>query len=270
MSRRINYFTGVVGCPDADVQAFLAATGITDSTIVNALCTLVSNAKTNGWWTVCNAIYPFVGGTATTHKFNLKNPADTNAAFRLLFTGGVTNNANGVTGNGINASANTFLTQDLLSVNTTHISTYSRTNVDELSVDIGCLGNLVLGASSGLHHSPRYTGLGAFYRQNLNGAPAVANTDSRGFYLSTRQGATLSKMFKNGTQIITSALPVLNASPMADPIKILSLENSIIVSQFYSTRNIAFATIGAGVSDSLAAQMYADIQTFQTSLGRNV
>ena len=30
------------------------------------------------------AIYPFVGGTATTHKFNLKDPADINAAFRLV------------------------------------------------------------------------------------------------------------------------------------------------------------------------------------------
>jgi hypothetical protein len=123
---------------------------------------------------------------------------------------------------------------------------------------------------SGLHHSPIFTGLGAFYRQNLNGAPAVANTDSRGFYLSTRQGATLSKMFKNGTQIITSALPVLSASPAADSIKILSLDNTISAGQFYSTRNIAFATIGAAVSDALAAQMYTDIQSFQTSLNRQV
>jgi hypothetical protein len=269
MSRRVNIFRAPL-CSDADVQAFLTATGITDATIINALCTIVSNAKTNGWWTVCNAIYPFVGGTATTHKFNLKNPADTNAAFRLLFTGGVTHNANGVTGNGINASANTFLTQNLLSVNSTHISTYSRTNVQEGSIDIGCAGNLVLGSLSGLHQSPRFTGLGAFYRQNLNGTPAVANTDSRGFYLSTRQGATLSKMFKNGTQIITSTLPVLNASPVADSIKILSMENSVFVSQFYSTRNIAFATIGAAVSDALAALMYTDIQAFQTALSRQV
>lgn len=270
MSRRINYFTGVVGCPDADVQAFLTATGITDTTIVNSLCTLVSNAKINGWWNVCDAIYPFVGGTATTHKFNLKNPADTNAAFRLLFTGGVIHDANGITGNGVNASANTFLTQNLLSVNSTHISTYSRTNVQEVSIDIGCAGNIVSSAVSGLHHSPRFTGLGAFYRHNLNGTPAAANTDSRGWYLSTRQGATLSKMFKNGTQIITSALPVLNPTPVADSIKILSMENSVLVNQFYSTRNIAFATIGAAVSDALAAQMYLDIQQFQTDLGRQV
>jgi hypothetical protein len=270
MSRRVNIFRAAVSCADADVQAFLVATGITDATIVNALCTLVSSAKTNGWWTACNAIYPFVGGTATTHKFNLKNPADTNAAFRLLFTGGVTHNANGVTGNGINASANTFLTQNLLSVNSTHISTYSRTNVLETSIDIGCTGNIVSGSLSGLHHSPRFTGLDAVYRQNLNGTPTAVNTDSRGFYLSTRQGATLSKMFKNGTQIITSALPVSNPTPVADSIKILSMENSVFVTQFYSTRNIAFATIGAAVSDALSAQMYTDIQSFQTALSRNV
>lgn len=269
MSRRVNIFRAPL-CSDADVLAFLVATGITNATIINALCTLVSSAKTNGWWTVCDAIYPFVGGTATTHKFNLKNPADTNAAFRLLFSGGITHNANGVTGNGINGSAFTFLNQNLLSVNSTHISTYSRTNVQDNGIDIGCAGIIVSGSLNGLHHSPRFTGLGAFYRHNLNGTPAASNLDSRGFYLSTRQGAALSKMFKNGTEIIQSSLPVLSASPSSDVIKILSMENTVFVNQFYSIRNIAFATIGAAVSDALSAQMYTDIQTFQTALSRQV
>jgi hypothetical protein len=97
------------GCTDADALAFLAAAGITDVTITSAICTLVTTMKADGTWAKCNAIYPMVGGTATTHKFNLKNPLDTNAAFRLTFTGGWTHSANGALPNGTNAYADTFL-----------------------------------------------------------------------------------------------------------------------------------------------------------------
>ena len=79
-----------IGCSDIDVVNFVNATGISDPTIINAICTLTTSLKNNGLWNKMNAIYPFVGGSATTHKFNLKNPADTNAAFRLSFTGGWT------------------------------------------------------------------------------------------------------------------------------------------------------------------------------------
>lgn len=88
-------------------DAFLLATGITDPTITAAINTLVNDLIGYGIWNKIFAIYPFVGGTATTHKFNLKDPQDTNAAFRLVFSGGITHNASGVTGNGVNGSYNT-------------------------------------------------------------------------------------------------------------------------------------------------------------------
>ena len=93
---------------DPDCAAFLTATGITNPTISGAICTLVTSMKANGTWAKMNAIYPFVGGTATTHKFNLKNPADTDAAFRLSFSGGWVHSANGILPNGTNTFANTF------------------------------------------------------------------------------------------------------------------------------------------------------------------
>lgn len=84
-------------------QAFLTATGITDATITSAINTLVNDLIGYGIWDKIFAIYPFVGGTATTHKFNLKDPRDLDVAFRLIFNGGVTHNASGVTGNAVNA-----------------------------------------------------------------------------------------------------------------------------------------------------------------------
>ena len=68
---------------DSDAQAFITAAGITDSTQQAAITNLVIGLKNDNLWTKMKAIYPFVGGTAASHKFNLKNPLDTNAAYRL-------------------------------------------------------------------------------------------------------------------------------------------------------------------------------------------
>ena len=113
---------------DPDAVAFLTAASITDATITTAINTLVIQLKAIGVWSKLKAIYPFVGGTATTHKFNLKNPANTDAAFRLLFVGGWTHSANGALPNGTNAYADTFLNANTALTNTSnHLSFYSRT-----------------------------------------------------------------------------------------------------------------------------------------------
>ena len=74
------YSFGVAYDPDA--QAFITAAGITDNTQKSAINTLVLDMKGFGIWTKMKAIYPFVGGTATTHKFNLKNPLDTSTLYK--------------------------------------------------------------------------------------------------------------------------------------------------------------------------------------------
>ena len=83
----------ISGSFDSDAAAFFASTGslavgsISDSTAKNAVNQLVVDLKAAGLWTNMKALYPFVGGSATTQKFNLKNPADTNGAFRMSWVG---------------------------------------------------------------------------------------------------------------------------------------------------------------------------------------
>ena len=57
------------GGNDADAQAFITASGIsgTEATAIN---TLVVNLKSANIWTKMKALYPMVGGTATSCKFN--------------------------------------------------------------------------------------------------------------------------------------------------------------------------------------------------------
>jgi hypothetical protein len=94
---------------DPDAEAFLLAAGITDATITSAIDNLVLSLKADSIWTKMTALYPFVGGTASTHKFNLKDPRDLDAAFRLTFVGSPTHDANGMQGNGSSQYANTHL-----------------------------------------------------------------------------------------------------------------------------------------------------------------
>jgi len=93
---------------DAASTAFFTSSGITNVTQKIAINDLVVGLKADGLWTNMKAIYPFVGGTASTHKWNLKDPRDLDAAYRLSFSGGWTHNANGITGNGVNAYAETY------------------------------------------------------------------------------------------------------------------------------------------------------------------
>jgi len=87
--------TELISGSDPDVVAFIAATGITDETQEAAITQLVFDLKSAGIWTKMTAVWPIVGGTATAHKYNLVNPQDTDAAYRMTFNGTFTHNANG-------------------------------------------------------------------------------------------------------------------------------------------------------------------------------
>jgi hypothetical protein len=258
------------GC-DPDAVAFLTAAGITDPTITSAVCTLVTSMKANGTWAKCNAIYPFVGGSATTHKFNLKNPADTNAAFRLTFIGGITHSSNGVAFNGTNSYANTFLIPNsgLLTLHNTHLSYYSRTDINQSSIDMGSYNTTVGGNNLfGLAIRKSPSAASSFqYDQGVatSSARNLVLTDTRGFFMSNRTSnvASTHKLFRNGASVGT-------ATTTAGAFRPDGITIGAVFTGFYSSKQCAFASIGSGFSDAEAATLYSDVQAFQTTLSRNV
>ena len=255
---------GSGGGIDADAQAFITATGIsgTNATATNQL---VLDLKSANIWTKMKCIYPMVGGTATTCKYNLKNPVDSNAAYRLTFFGGGTFSANGYQPNGTNAYANTFLNPSVAySVGTSgHMSYYSRT-------DSNGVNEREMGAITGVI----YTDLGLRYSSNLYmrwgetaGPTQVASPNSLGFYVASRTAINVQKIFKNGTQVLTSALtgnllPNLNFY--------LGCQNSSNSPINYSAKQCAFASIGDGLTDAEALAFRTAVQTFNTTLSRQV
>ena len=255
---------------DADAQAFITASGITDTTQQSAINTLVLNFKSYGIWSKMKAIYPMVGGNATAHKFNLKNPADSNAAFRLTFGGGWTHTSTGAKPNGTNAYADTKLnTLSSLTNNDYHLAHYSRTQkTTGGEVDLGCAE---YGTAKMIAIDQYYAGAGkAFVTGDYNTSliTNLADTNTLGLLVGSRTSQTSAKMFMNNVQR-GSTLTLSN--PNVQPNNTLYLGSSHLMSDYeYSSKECAFASIGDGLTDTEAANLYTAVQVFQTTLGRQV
>jgi hypothetical protein len=258
---------------ERDAWAFLDAAGITSALQQRAVVQLVRDLKKAQLWTKMKAIYPFVGGTATTHKWNLKDPQDTDAAFRLTFSGGWTHSSTGADPNGTNAYAVThYIPSSQASLGSVSYGIYNREDTIAQSLnDMGC----GIAAGNSAHMAMLCKLSNTFYADCWNngiGRVQVANTDRRGFYVATRSSTTSFKAFKNNTQIGTTRTNTqnqadLDALTMKFSIAAFTTPTSIIN---YNSAQSAFAFIGDGLTDSEASLLYHCVDRYQKTLGRAV
>lgn len=259
----------VVAFGGGPADAFIKAAGITDSTQQTAIKTLVNDLNGYGLWSKMKAIYPMVGGTASTHKFNLKDPRDLDAAFRLVFNGGWTHSSTGAAPNGTNAYADTKLNPSTaLTNNNYHLTHYSRTQkTTGGEVDLGAISPSPIMISL----SQYYQGAGkAFVAGDYNTSVIInsAATNTRGFQVNTRTSQTSAKMFFNNTQI-GSTLTLSNPNPL--PLVNISVGSNYGTTAYeFSAKENAFCSIGDGLTDTDASNLYTIIQNYQTILSRNI
>ncbi|NDD55974.1 hypothetical protein EBZ39_19270, partial [bacterium] len=200
------------------------------------------------------------GGTATTHKFNLKDPQDTNAAFRLVFAGGWTHSANGAQPNGTNAYADTFLNANTMLANTSnHLSYYSRTSSTAgVRVEIGCaIGNNVFHVRAAVN-----------YIAGDLLIVSLSNVNAQGFWTGTKENSASRKGFKNAS--LTDFVTTNNTTLYPSLNIFIAARNDSGVPSFFSDKQSAFASIGDGISTIDVINYYTVVQAFQTTLGRQV
>lgn len=240
---------------------------------IDAINNMVLALVANGIWTKLKAIYPVLGGTAATHKFNLKDPRDTDAAFRLSFLGGGwTHNSNGMTPNGTTSYANTFLIPSTaLTLNNTHLSYYTgTTTVGNAQRDIaaftdGGIPSYSLGTNTNQLISD-------CYYLTVNRLTATM-TNGSGLICGSRTSITVHKAFRNGAQIgntdtVSTAGQVL--PNIALFIGAANIAPSGAVVTGFSNKNYRLVTIGDGLTDVEAAALYSIVQAYQQKLGRAV
>jgi hypothetical protein len=258
----------VLGGMDADAQSFLTAASITDDTIESAVDTLVKALKAYGIWSKCLAIYPFVGGTSSTHKYNLVDPQDTDGAFRLTFNGGWTHASTGALPNGSTGYADThFVLASDGTNNDSHLSFYSRTNGTS-NCDIGAA---TFADTNQVFIS--FTAVGGNFLCDTYAAGAnrinVSAGDSLGMFLDTRRGSTDHEAYKDGSSIGTDGSTGAGISNITYAYYI-GARNFQGTADSFSNHECSFASIGAGLTDTEAADFYTAVQAFQTTLSRNV
>jgi hypothetical protein len=252
---------------DADAQAFITAAAITDNTQKNAINNLVINLKAAGIWSKMKAVYPMVGGTASSHKWNLKDPRDLDAAFRLTFTGGWIHASTGAKPNGTNAYADTFLTPSVsLSQNSTHVSYYTRTNSNNTEVEIGS-STANNAADNKIVLEIRTSGV-SYYNVNAQETYiSHVDSDSRSLYIANRTASNVVNGWKNGTSLATGTV----ASTGLSTAKIyLGAFNQNITTAFYSVKECSFASIGDGLLDNEAIVLNQIVEGYQYELSRNI
>jgi hypothetical protein len=271
---------------DVDATAFLNAAGITDLTITTAINGLVTDLKRDGIWGNMIAIYPFVGGTASTHKFNLKNPADTNAAFRLTFDGGGwVHNSNGITADGTGSYANTYFvpSADGFLTGSASMGLYSRTSEATTGVDMGCTlvtldlpreTELVIRRTipSTIATNQFINGLPVDNGTKISGeggdpATVIVNLDGNGFYQIGRNGTTR-VWVKNDTILRKDSTPTFPRPNLQLVIGAMRLISGNIGR--HSARNYAYGFMGKSLTDTQFENHNLAVQRFQTILGRKV
>lgn len=262
------YAFGVAG--DADANAFITAAGITDSTQKSAIQTLVTDLKGYGIWTKMKALYPFVGGTSTTHKYNLKDPQDTDGAFRLVFSGGGTHSSTGWLPNGTNGFADTKLVPNAsLTFNNTHLSLYSRTNV--VTNAWNGASNSYLPIFAMMLRSSDNPNLVYFDGYDYSAHRIYAtNTDSRGLFIANITSSTSQKIIKNGSVLVTNTTAQTQSALPSYSMYLGNRNDAGVITGTYDNKELAFASIGDGLNDTEASNFYTAVQAFQTTLGRNV
>lgn len=186
---------------------------ITGTQIWAAVNTYFVGAKAANILTKLKAIYWFIGGTATRHKYNAIDPRDVDAAFRIIFNGGWVHDKMGVTPNGTSAYADSKFNPNVnASGSSLHMGTYREQYT--VGVTIGCTD-------------------GSSFLFDYSSFP--------GYALNTASFSAFAQVL-NGMIIGTRT----NGSPTFDVVKNTRIENISIVHSTRPNANIYFGAYNNG------------------------
>ena len=219
------------------------------------------------------AIYPLVGGTASSQKYNLKDPRDLDVAYRLTFYGGWTHSSNGITGN----YTNTYADTNILNYNLGQIGAYS------LSGDYVLYGGryALNYQYDTLYYFPNIsfygdTGLQFTFFCNSTDSSDYMYTFDGNLGLTTISGGDgTSKQYHNGNLIANIDPVSANPSPLPVSLWFGAVHTGYNMQDptfpFYSDGTFAFGFVTSSTLDLTEnSNLYSIVQAYQTTLGRAV
>lgn len=243
--------SGQTGNP---LRQFLEVTGITDATQKQAVTDLYNSLRSAGLWDKMEAIYPIVGGTPSSHRWNLKNVLK----HTIEWNGG-THTAQGVVLNANSHNLNLHMS-DFANISTSFCaSLYVRNGIRNPAVDWGSYPDTQperLGAHIRITDNNTYYDHGSSEEQGrLSG---IINHTK---LISFNRLGTSQSIFRDGEKVLTATKT--NTIGFSLPLYLNSQPAS-------NTRQFAFISFGQGLTDTEAATLNTIVNTYQTSLGRAV
>ena len=243
---------------DKDAEQFFNSSGITDITQKDAINDFVLQLKKDSLWEKFYAIYPMVGGTAATAKWNLKDPRDLDAAYRLTFNGSPVFAATGVLFPALEDYADTHFTDTALDYKNSAISYYSRTENTILGYDMGCTNVTTPYNQLTAYSDPSEP---AYLSAWLGYIPGIPTLNTTGLFMLSSSDVNIT-LYRNGVN--------LGSSSVAPDAYFTGLTLLIGTSRGGPSglRECALATIGEGLTDAQSLTFYNIVQSLQKELGR--
>lgn len=261
---------------DADAQAFFdrvtTAGGTLSQTEKDAVTALVLSLKLNNIWTLMKAVYPMVGSSAAACSQNLKSSSNT-----AIFTSGWTFASAGINGNGASAYMNTnFNPTTELSFANAHIAIYKNSGTisgtDKVNgvYDIG--GNTVSFSLSPDRSTSVYTSgeLGYYFSPSVI-VSGDAALQGNGFYVVARNANNFVRMTKNNTNTATNTNTSTLTNYPNDNFWLGATHQASVASPGApNDYRYTFLSFGFYLDATQTNNFYSAVQTFQTSLSRQV
>mgnify|MGYP006935503683 CR=1 FL=1 len=239
-----------------------------DAFVVSLKASFSLTLGVNNLSTKIDAIYPFIGGTATAHKYNLCNPLDTDAAFRLTFAGGWTHSETGALPNGSNAYARTYWIQNTNGSDAiANFGMYSRTEDTSALMIQGAINTV---SNDNMFHVI-HDSSNANMTINDNSNVSYTATPTTRFHFARRSAVNELQAYRDGTSLGTN---VTNQTGNQCTLEFYLAARNVDGSstQRYFKHEFALALISgvAAINNTQAGDIRTAVDTLQAALFRNV
>ncbi|MEO5712154.1 MAG: hypothetical protein ABIT37_01590 [Luteolibacter sp.] len=257
---------------DTDADAFLTRASITsipaDNTKRTAINNLTLSLKGAGLWSKLDCIYPFVGGNATAHSKNLKANA-----YNMTWTGGITHDANGITGNGTTGYG---LTGYAFSANGGQNDSAGGVYNKTASPNQGYYFFGTIKANGNFAMWRSYNGAGEIlWTDGLNNNATTDNglfptgPDFRGHLFASRFSSSQWLSGMAGPGATSKTTKTVSSTGVSDyPVAVLGTSNSASTANQLTNANLAFAWFGRALTGAECDALTTIITAYETALGR--
>ncbi len=241
---------------DPSALKFIDSAQITDSIQKDAINTFVIELKDSLLWNKFLAIYPMVGGMASTMKWNLKDPRDLDSAYRLTFSGQPVFAWTGVLFQTSDDYADSHLVDSAFGgFDNSAISYYSVTQNEISGYDMGCNDDM-----------DPYNELSIYCNKSDNSEwfgfkQDILTPNTKGLFMLS-SSSTNAKRYRNGVVIGSK-----NSPPHESYTNVSVLIGTPRLTH-PGQKECALATIGYGLTDAEAMTFYQIVQRYQNKLGR--